>query len=405
MYNLNHTNFCYISDTARAIATKCGIISKVQPSTDLVLESREFNRTIKNEDGTVDQAKFDTIWPRLKVLARMTPTDKYLLVKHIIESRLHPNREVVAVTGDGTNDAPALKMADVGFAMGIAGTEVAKEASDIILTDDNFSSIVKSVIWGRNVYDSISKFIQFQLTVNVVAVAIAFASACVISESPLKAVQMLWVNLIMDTLGSLALSTEPPSKALLLRKPYGRNKSIITWSMFTIIALNAVYQFVILMLLLFCGDRFFGIDKGIGRPEQSPASQHYTIIFNAFVLMTLFNEINSRKINGERNVFAGIASNHIFCGIFLCTAIGQILIVHFGGISFSTVPLTCSQWLWCLVIGFSMLIWGQIVVSLTMKQKDFKWVQGMEKLCQRGTSDKATDPFTLGNKGKGGKKV
>ncbi|KAH9404998.1 hypothetical protein TYRP_000832, partial [Tyrophagus putrescentiae] len=340
-------------DTARAIARKCGIISRTAAdSDDLVLESKEFNRVIRNEQGKVDQQRFDLVWPRLKVLARSTPADKYTLVKHIIESRLNPNREVVAVTGDGTNDAPALKMADVGFAMGIAGTEVAKEASDIILTDDNFSSIVKAVKSGRNVYDSITKFIQFQLTVNIVAVLIAFISVCIISDSPLKAVQMLWVNLIMDTLGSLALSTEPPSKALLLRKPYGRNKSIITWTMFAIICCNALYQFVILMLLLFVGERFFDIDNGVDRPEPSPASQHYTIIFNAFVLMTLFNEINSRKINGEKNVFSGIASNVVFCSIFVSTAVIQVIIVQFGGISFSTAPLSCSQWLWCLVLGF-----------------------------------------------------
>lgn len=121
------------------------------------------------------------MWPRLRVLARSTPQDKYVLVNGIIGSHLRPNREVVAVTGDGTNDGPALKRADVGFAMGMAGTDVAKEASDIILTDDNFSSIVKAVIWGRNVYDSIAKFLQFQLTVNVVAVVVAFAGACIIT--------------------------------------------------------------------------------------------------------------------------------------------------------------------------------------------------------------------------------
>ncbi len=128
-------------NTARSIATKCGII---RPGEDfLVLEGKEFNKRIRDSKGEVRQELFDKVWPRLRVLARSSPSDKYILVKHIIESKLNPNREVVAVTGDGTNDGPALKKADVGFAMGIAGTDVAKEASDIILTDDNFSSIVK----------------------------------------------------------------------------------------------------------------------------------------------------------------------------------------------------------------------------------------------------------------------
>ncbi|GMT05949.1 hypothetical protein PENTCL1PPCAC_28123, partial [Pristionchus entomophagus] len=145
--------------TARTIATSCGIL---RPEEDfLALESSEFNARIRDEQGLVDQTKLDEIWPRLRVLARAQPTDKYNLVKGIIDSTLSENREVVAVTGDGTNDAPALKKADVGFAMGIAGTDVAKEASDIIITDDNFISIVKAVMWGRNVYDSIAKFLQF----------------------------------------------------------------------------------------------------------------------------------------------------------------------------------------------------------------------------------------------------
>merc|ERR1711997_767013 len=132
------------------------------------------------------QQKLDQIWPKLRVLARSQPVDKYTLVKGIINSKISANREVVAVTGDGTNDGPALKKADVGFAMGLAGTDVAKNASDIILLDDNFNSIVKAVMWGRNVYDNISKFLQFQLTVNVVAVVVAFIGACAIDDSPLK---------------------------------------------------------------------------------------------------------------------------------------------------------------------------------------------------------------------------
>ena len=168
-------------NTARSIANKCGIIS---PSSDfLVIDGKEFNRRIRDKNGEIVQEQFDQIWPRLRVLARSSPTDKYILVKHIIQSRMNHNREVVAVTGDGTNDGPALKKADVGFAMGIAGTDVAKEASDIILTDDNFSSIVKAVMWGRNVYDSIAKFLQFQLTVNVVAVVVAFVGAATIDVS------------------------------------------------------------------------------------------------------------------------------------------------------------------------------------------------------------------------------
>ncbi|XP_077002456.1 plasma membrane calcium-transporting ATPase 3 isoform X10 [Tamandua tetradactyla] len=304
-------------NTARAIAAKCGII---QPGDDfLCLEGKEFNRRIRNEKGEIEQERLDKVWPKLRVLARSSPTDKHTLVKGIIDSTTGEQRQVVAVTGDGTNDGPALKKADVGFAMGIAGTDVAKEASDIILTDDNFTSIVKAVMWGRNVYDSISKFLQFQLTVNVVAVIVAFTGACITQDSPLKAVQMLWVNLIMDTFASLALATEPPTEALLLRKPYGRDKPLISRTMMKNILGHAVYQLTTIFTLLFVGELFFDIDSGRNAPLHAPPSEHYTIIFNTFVMMQLFNEINARKIHGERNVFDGIFGNPIFCTIVLGT--------------------------------------------------------------------------------------
>lgn len=153
--------------TATSIALKCGI---VKPNDNfLILDSKEFNKKIRDSNGELKQELLDKVWPRLRVLARSSPQDKYNLVSGIVESKLNTNREVVAVTGDGTNDGPALKRADVGFAMGIQGTDVAKEASDIILTDDNFSSIVKAMMWGRNVYDAIAKFLQFQLTANFAA--------------------------------------------------------------------------------------------------------------------------------------------------------------------------------------------------------------------------------------------
>ncbi|XP_041836078.1 plasma membrane calcium-transporting ATPase 2 isoform X6 [Melanotaenia boesemani] len=349
-------------NTARAIAVKCGII---RPGEDfLCIDGKEFNRRIRNEKGEVEQERIDKVWPKLRVLARSSPTDKHTLVKGIIDSTMADQRQVVAVTGDGTNDGPALKKADVGFAMGIAGTDVAKEASDIILTDDNFSSIVKAVMWGRNVYDSISKFLQFQLTVNVVAVIVAFTGACITQDSPLKAVQMLWVNLIMDTFASLALATEPPTESLLKRKPYGRNKPLISSTMTKNILGHGVYQLIIIFTLLFVGEQIFDIDSGRNAPLHSPPSEHYTIIFNTFVMMQLFNEINARKIHGERNVFDGIFRNPIFCSIVFGTFAVQIVIVQFGGKPFSCQPLNLEKWMWCVFLGLGELVWGQVIATI-----------------------------------------
>ncbi|KAK9890130.1 hypothetical protein WA026_008939 [Henosepilachna vigintioctopunctata] len=362
-------------NTARSIATKCGI---VKPNEDfLILEGKDFNKRIRDSSGEVQQHLLDKVWPKLRVLARSSPTDKYTLVKGIIESKISENREVVAVTGDGTNDGPALKKADVGFAMGIAGTDVAKEASDIILTDDNFSSIVKAVMWGRNVYDSIAKFLQFQLTVNVVAVVVAFIGACAVQDSPLKAVQMLWVNLIMDTLASLALATELPTPDLLLRKPYGRTKPLISRTMMKNILGQAIYQLTIIFALLFVGDKVLDIESGRGLID-SGRTQHFTVIFNSFVMMTLFNEFNARKIHGQRNVFEGIFTNPIFYSIWIGTCAAQVFIIQWGGLAFSTKSLTLEQWLWCLFFGVGTLLWGQLVTTVPTRTlpKILSWGRG-----------------------------
>ncbi|XP_046836558.1 plasma membrane calcium-transporting ATPase 2 isoform X4 [Vespa crabro] len=364
-------------NTARSIALKCGII---KPNEDfLILEGKEFNRRIRDSNGEVQQHLLDKVWPKLRVLARSSPTDKYTLVKGIIDSKATTSREVVAVTGDGTNDGPALKKADVGFAMGIAGTDVAKEASDIILTDDNFSSIVKAVMWGRNVYDSIAKFLQFQLTVNVVAVIVAFIGACAVQDSPLKAVQMLWVNLIMDTLASLALATELPTSDLLLRKPYGRTKPLISRTMMKNILGQAVYQLTVIFMLLFVGDKMLDIDTGRGVAAKGGGpTQHFTVIFNTFVMMTLFNEFNARKIHGQRNVFQGIFTNPIFYSIWIGTCLSQVVIIQYGKMAFSTKALTLEQWMWCLFFGIGTLLWGQVVTTIPTRKipKILSWGRG-----------------------------
>ncbi|OQR84323.1 P-type ATPase (P-ATPase) Superfamily [Achlya hypogyna] len=337
--------------TAKSIALKCGILGANDGS--LVMEGAEFRRRVLDAHGNIIQSEFDKIWPMLRVLARSSPTDKHTLVSGLIQSNLATHGpQVVAVTGDGTNDAPALKKADVGFAMGICGTAVAKDASDIILMDDNFKSIVNAVKWGRNVYDSISKFLQFQLTVNLVAITLAVVGAIVLEESPLSAIQLLWVNLIMDTFASLALATDAPTDALLQRKPYPRTKALISKKMAKHIVGQGIFQLVVLFVLTFAGDSILGVPSGRkGEYTGTGPSEHYTMIFNSFVFLQLFNEINARRIHDELNVFEGFAGNHLYLGISVVQLVLQVMIVQFGGLAFKCAPLSLEQWAVCVGIG------------------------------------------------------
>ncbi|KAI3446492.1 hypothetical protein Pfo_003157 [Paulownia fortunei] len=315
-------------NTAKAIAKECGILT----DDDLAVEGPDFRHMTPYEMSL-------TI-PRLKVMARSSPTDKHVLVK-TSRSML---KEVVAVTGDGTNDAPALHEADIGLAMGIAGTEVAKESADVIVLDDNFSTIVTVAKWGRSVYINIQKFVQFQLTVNIVALMINFISACISGSAPLTAVQLLWVNLIMDTLGALALATEPPHDGLMKRPPIGRTESFITVTMWRNIIGQSIYQLSVLLVLNFLGKQILGL-----RGSDATAVVN-TFIFNTFVFCQVFNEINSRDIE-KINVFRGIFGNWIFTGIIVSTVVFQVIIVEFLGTFTSTVPLSWQLWVLSVLLG------------------------------------------------------
>ncbi|KAG0253988.1 hypothetical protein BG011_006034 [Mortierella polycephala] len=322
--------------TARAIAKNAGILIKG----GLAMTGPEF-RGLSKEDQT-EAVK------RLQVLARSSPTDKTIVVR-----RLQELGEVVAVTGDGTNDGPALKMADVGFSMGIAGTEVAKEASSIVLMDDNFSSILKSLMWGRAVNDSVRKFLQFQLTVNITAVILSFISAVTSddNQSVLSAVQLLWVNLIMDTLAALALATEPPSSEVLKRLPTSKTAPLINFNMWKMILGQAIFQIAINLALLYYGAKLFHLEDANGDLSSENLKVLRTMIFNAFVFLQVFNELNCRRIDDSVNIFKNLHNNKIFILVQVIVVGLQYLIVQFGGQAFKTVSLTSQQWLVTVLIG------------------------------------------------------
>ncbi|KAK7224797.1 hypothetical protein V2G26_012800 [Clonostachys chloroleuca] len=325
-------------ETARAIAKECGILKHGELG--LVMEGSEFHQLSGSDCAAAAKG--------IRVLARASPEDKRILVK-----TLRNLGEIVAVTGDGTNDAPALKAADIGFSMGVAGTEVAKEASDIILMDDNFSSIVKALAWGRAINDSVKKFLQFQLTVNITAVIITFVSAVSDDEGTpvLNAVQLLWVNLIMDTFAALALATDRPTGSLLHRKPEPRNASIITLPMWKMIIGQSIFQLIVCVVLWFAGPSFL----------DYPERELRTFIFNVFVFMQIFKLVNSRRIDNQLNIFEGLHRNYWFMFMMSVMTAGQLIIIFFGGDAFVVVRMNGTQWALSVTIGFFSIPIGVLI--------------------------------------------
>eukprot|EP01018_Ginkgo_biloba_P029229 Gb_33893 [translate_table: standard] len=344
-------------NTAKAIATECGILTE----DGIAIEGPDFREKSLQE--------MKELIPKIQVMARSSPLDKHTLVKHLRTTL----GEVVAVTGDGTNDAPALHEADIGLAMGIAGTEVAKESADVVILDDNFATIVNVAKWGRSVYVNIQKFVQFQLTVNVVALIVNFASACIIGTAPLTAVQLLWVNLIMDTLGALALATEPPNDDLMKIMPVGRTGSFISKAMWRNIIGQSVYQLIVIGVLQTEGKRLLQLD---GSDEKSVLN---TMIFNSFVFCQVFNEINSREIE-KINVFHDTLNNWVFISVLLSTIVFQAILVEFLGQFASTVPLSAKQWLISVMIGFVSMPVAVLVKCIPISLKRETKYKGYKQL-------------------------
>jgi P-type Ca2+ transporter type 2C len=365
------------ADVADAIETcrKAGIDVKIITG-DNPLTAAEIGNQVKIETGKLEAEHLLTSTEynelsgeklvektlSLKVLARAKPQDKMTMVNILKE-----NGHVVAMTGDGTNDAPAMNASDCGIAMGKTGTSTAKEAADLILMDDSFSSIVTGILWGRTIYLNIQRFILFQLTVNFTAILIAVSGPFIGIQLPLTVIQMLWVNLIMDTFAALALATEPPVKSIMEKKPRNPKEFIITKSISKHIVATGTLFVVVLLVMLFTYKNQ-GINLNIselkdGSEELEKATKALTIFFSTFVILQFWNMFNARAYGTNGSVISGLSKNKTFIMIAAAILIGQIIMVQFGGKIFRTVPLNVTEWA-AIIGGTSLILVVREVVRL-----------------------------------------
>lgn len=331
-------------ETACAIARELNIIEKTD---DIVLTSDEFNNM---SDATVKE-----ILPKLKVLSRSLPRDKNRLVKLAQEMDL-----IVGMTGDGVNDAPALKRSDVGFCMG-SGTEVAKETSDIVILDNNIMSITSAILYGRTIFKSIRKFVIFQLSVNVCAVLLSIIGPFIGILSPITIIQMLWINMVMDTFAGLAFSFEPALLEYMDEKPKKRNEKIINKYMFNQILFTGLYS--TLICIWFLKSNFV---KTVYRYD---ISNRYimTAFFGLFIFLAIFNAFNARTY--RINILSNILKNKVFIIIITFIAVVQIILIYFGGELFRTTGLTCYEFEFMILIAFSIVPFDFIRKLILKKNK------------------------------------
>jgi len=353
-------------ETARAIAYNIGLIDSLDEPIDTetarIYTSNTFNALFEQYKAAGNSPEAEALRDRLaklRVLARARSLDKYKMVE-LLQGR----NEVVAMTGDGTNDAPSLKKADVGLAMGIAGTEVAKEASKIVLLDDAFSTIVSAVKWGRALYENIQRFIQFQLTINVSALTIAFLGPFLGIRPPFTVLQLLWINVIMDTFASIALCSEPPREGVMDLPPKKKDENILSQAMIQTILSTAGF-FVVVMLVLLLGMRYGGWFAGQAgpSPDFDPlTTRQVSIFFAVYVFFQVWNLINSRSLDPRVSGLANLLGNPTFLMIAGAIALGQIVLTSIPWVAavFKVEPLSLTDWLAIIAFTSTVLLFAEI---------------------------------------------
>ena len=348
-------------DVANAIATakKAGVETKMLTGDNIntAIAIGDELGMLKGNKKAVEATYIDTLTDEelkkeiknIAIVARSKPETKMRIV-----AALQENGEVVGVTGDGINDAPALTKADVGIAMGISGSEVSKNAADIILTDDNFTTIIHGIKWGRGVYQNFQRFIQFQLTVNIIAFLIAIISQILNFEMPFTTIQLLWINIIMDGPPALVLGLEPIRSNVFNKKPVDRNASIITKTMITSIVLNAIYVTTILLIQM-----KYNI-LGASMEKVGFASEMETVLFGLFAFSALFNAFNCREF-GKDSIIPNFFKNTIAIKVIFITGIAQIIFTQVFTSFFSSVALSASMWIKVLILAFIIIIVNEVV--------------------------------------------
>ncbi|PSS33563.1 Calcium-transporting ATPase [Actinidia chinensis var. chinensis] len=339
-------------NTAKAIARECGILS----DDGLAIEASDLR--------SIGLKRLKEIIPKIQVVARCSPDDKSNLV-----TQLSKLGEVVAVTGDGTNDAPALRVAHVGLAMGIAGTEVAREGADVVLMDDDFTNLLNLVKWGCFGYRHIQQLVQFQLTIHVVAVVFNFVSVCISGSTPLTALQLLWVKMISDILCVLVLVTKLQRDQLEDRASVGRNKKVFTIPVWSYISGQTIYQLAILFILTFCGKRLLKLS------DEDAGHVLHTVIFNTFVLFQVFNEINYQEVE-KINVLCGMLNSWHSMTVIAAIVIVQVVAVEFLGPFAHIKPLGWRLWFASIVIGFASMrifVLLKCIISFKLRATIFSW--------------------------------